>query len=212
MGDIAQVYEDNGGSMVLYLGPNYVAAAAGSRLFHEDMVMQRENRNLVEVVPGLYAMHTICEVSWARFLNQLIPEFEKYNRVVGVYPDIQQIHHLITNKLWLNRLNLMTLNYCCFFGRDADGVWRAFGYEPAGSYNEVTPLGYFAQGGERRSLNTLMRLKFIGKSLNKAEAVEGLKNVMLASSTTEATLGDYAYIWIVDEDGIHEDRVELAKD
>lgn len=209
-------YSDNGGSVVAVAGEDFVVVASDSRLSSGFSIYTREQPKLFKLSDKcvLGSGGCWCDIlTFTRFLEARMKMYLHEHHKPMSTPAVAQ---LISTMLYYKRFFPYYISNV-LAGLDEEGKGCIYCYDPIGHSERVD---YHAGGSASALLQPLLDNQIGFKNMEGVKpepptverAISIVKDVFISAAERDIYTGDSVVMFVIDKDGIREERLALRRD
>jgi 20S proteasome subunit beta 6 len=204
------LYEWNGGTTLTISVENKIIVASDTRHSGESTINSRNMTKIYKI--GDYFLTTVgfyadgFEV-YSKLLYE-VKSYETYNKL-----SLKALAHLLHNILYTRRF-FPYYTFTCLSGF-VNGEAKIYCYDPIGSYQETKCR---CDGTGSKMIQPLLDSWVMGKNfkgyqgLNFSSALELVKKAFDAAAERDVKTKDYLEIYVIEENAVHHEFIDLRKD
>ena len=204
-------YVNNNGSVLGFIGKDYILIASDTRLSIGYSILSRDSRKIFQLTDSVFLASSGMYADMTNLYKNLKIRIEMYTAQNKSEPGVENIAQLLSNTLYGRRFfPYYTFNILA--GINSKGELKMYGYDAVGSHES---LDYGANGSGKEIMAPVLD-SILRDGSYKPEVQQGIdlaKSAMNACANRDIYTGDYLDMVIIHKNGkVESSKFDLRKD
>jgi 20S proteasome subunit beta 6 len=208
-------YDNNGGTVCAVTGADFIVVGADTRMSTGYGILSRNVPKCIQLTSKCVLATAGMQADQQALHKQLVARLEWYKHQTGKEMSTKSIGQLLSNTLY-GRRQFPFYTFNVLAGIDSDGTGIVFSYDAVGSFERQK---YSATGTGASLVIPMLDSQVGWKNVYGLDAdialdtaLDVVKDSMTSAGERDIYTGDSVDIFIIRDDGIKQEKLELKKD